>query len=594
MKITPPKGRPLLYWTGKKPIERIKSYPVQLVEAYDPLNSQNFYPNLKYEDLQSNWYNLLLEGDNKEVLATLLESGFRGKIDLIYIDPPFASNKDYMRRVKLRGFKDRIDDDEAPLLQQVMYEDIWKRDEYFQWIYERLILMRELLSETGSIYVHVDWQVGHYVKLIMDEVFGEDNFMSEIIWYRYNKIPDKTKRLFFKMHDTIFLYAKNRGEHYFAPQLKKTEELIRRKKMKKIQGRIVNSDEEIEYYKEFLLTRSVIHWIPDPNVGNSRERQDASYFFTLKPKELVELFIKASSPPGGIVLDAFIGSGTTAVVAQELGRRWIGIDVNRGAIQITARRVRKVVEEQLSNVKKSHKNGIYSFAIYKVNDYDVNLFRDEAKDLVIRHLGIERTTTDTFFDGKLGNRLVKIIDFTHPLTLLDLETIKQEISQRSNEERDIVIVCYGQELNTHVWIEDWNKRSPVNKIKVIDLRTDNEKGGFIIHEPPKAKVAIERIKGNWARIEIREFISPSVIKRFNLEGSILQKVIEDFRSMIDFVAIDPNFDGKVFKAVYTDIPSSRQDLIKGKYDVPISEDRARVAVKIVDVLGNEVIVWREI
>ena len=158
----------------------------------------------------------------------------------------------------------------------------------------------------------------------------------------------------------------------------------------------------------------------------------------------------------------------------------------------------------------------------------------------------------------------------------------------------IVIVCYGQELNTQPWIEDWNKRTPVNKIKVIDLRTDKEKGGFIIHESPQAKVEIKRISDDTARIEIKEFISPTVIKRFNLEGSLLQKTIEDFRSMIDFVLIDPNYDGKVFKSVYVDIPKKKQELIKGKYEIKVLPGKTTVAIKIVDVLGDEILIVNEI
>lgn len=291
------------------------------------------------------------------------------------------------------------------------------------------------------------------------------------------------------------------------------------------------------------------------------------------------------------------GSGTTAAVAQKLGRRWIGVDINKGAVQLTAKRLRKIIEEQLKENRElfeKHNKKYFTFAIYKVNNYDLKLFQSEAKELAIRHLGIERTKTDSFFEGRLGNKLVKIIDFNHPLTLLDLEAIKDELSKRPDEERNIVIVCYGQELNTQAWIEDWNRRSVVNKIEVIDLRTDKEKGGFIIHEPPQAKVEIKRISNDTARIEIKEFISPTVIKRFNLEGSLLQKTIDDFRSMIDFVLIDPNYNGKIFKAVYVDIPAKKQDLIKGNYEIKIPTKKTKVAVKIVDVLGDELLIQNEI
>jgi Adenine specific DNA methylase Mod len=184
IKITPAKGRPMLHWVGKRPLDYVKGFPAQLIEVFDPLDTGRKVYTPTYDELKDNWQNLLFHGDNKEVLATLLELGFRGKIDLIYIDPPFKSGADYVRRVELRGLKDlgRIDEDSASVLQQTMYFDIWNNDNYLQFMYERLMLLKELLSETGSIYVHLDWRVGHAVKLIMDEVFGEDNFRSQIIW----------------------------------------------------------------------------------------------------------------------------------------------------------------------------------------------------------------------------------------------------------------------------------------------------------------------------------------------------------------------------------------------------------------------------
>jgi len=208
IKITPAKGRPMLQWVGKKPLDYVKGFPTQLVEVFDPVNSCNIVETPTYEELKDNWQNLLFHGDNKDVLATLLELGFRGKIDLIYIDPPFMSGADYVRKVELRGLKNlgNIEEDDASILQQTMYFDIWNNDNYLQFMYERLLLLKELLSETGSIYVHLDWHVGHYVKLLMDEVFGQENFRNEIIWHYFvsGKYPNK----FAKDHDSIYVYSK--------------------------------------------------------------------------------------------------------------------------------------------------------------------------------------------------------------------------------------------------------------------------------------------------------------------------------------------------------------------------------------------------
>jgi len=618
MNITPPKGRPMLYWVGKKPIESVKSYPTQLIEVYDPFSSTKFFELPKYEDLKKDWHNLLFEGDNKEVLASLLELGFRGKIDLIYIDPPFASNKDYVRKVTLRGFKGNgIEDNEAPFLQQVMYEDIWKRDEYFQWIYERLLLLKELLNETGSIYVHLDWTVGHYVKILLDEIFGEDNFVEEIIWAYGSPSGGRAKGTkLVKNHDVIFHYAKNYkvrkenkiylpySEKYIEDWFKYTDENGRcyQRRMRKDENG--NTVWERQYLDESPGTPAPTVWndiqqiYADPRAYKDNVFTEASFGFkTAKPEALIERIMKHSSNENDLILDCFIGSGTTAAVAQKLGRRWIGIDINKGAIQLTAKRLKMVIEDQIQDSGSLSEKGnqkYFTFAVYKVNNYELNLFQSEAKELAIKHLGIERTRTDSFFEGRLGNKIVKIIDFNHPLTLLDLEAIKEELSKRQNEVRDIVIVCYGQELNTQAWIEDWNKRSAINKIKVVDLRADKEKGGFIIHERPHAKVEIKRIDEERASIVIKEFISPTVIRRFNLAETLLQKTIEDYRSMIDFVLIDPNYDGKVFKSVFIDIPEKRQDLIKGTYEIKIPPTKTKVAIKIVDVLGDEILIVEEV
>jgi len=453
-------------------------------------------------------------------------------------------------------------------------------------MYERLMLLRELLSENGSIYVHLDWTVGDYIKILMDEIFGEENFLGEIIWYRYNKIPDKTKKLYFKMHDTILLYAKKKGLHYFNSILAPTGKPIKRKKMKKINGRIANLEEYTEYEKELLLTRSVIDFIPDINVGNSCEKLN---FETQKPEELIELFISASSKEGDLVLDCFIGSGTTAAVAQKLGRRWIGCDINKGAVQLTSSRLQKVIKEQIEKGEVKYP----VFSVYKVNNYDLKILHTEAIELAVQHIGIQRTRNDRFFDGTLGKKLVKIIDFNHPLTLLDLQILQDELKNRPNEERDITIVCLGKETAVDAWIDEWNKKHPVNKINVIELKTDKKYGGFLIHKPAEAKVKIER-NGDKAIIEIEDFISPTIIERLNVDMNIWKVKISDFRSMIDCVLIDNNYDGKVFHIVYSDVPEKKTDLIKGKYEIDVPRESTKVAVKIIDMLGEEVLLVKEI
>jgi len=414
VKITPAKGRPMLHWVGKKPLDYVKGFPAQIVEVFlpasagqagDPLNTGKIIETPSYDELKDNWQNLLFHGDNKDVLATLLELGFRGKIDLIYIDPPFKSGADYVRKIELRGLKNLggIDEDSASVLQQTMYFDIWNNDTYLQFMYERLMLLKELLAETGSIYVHLDWHVGHYIKLLMDEVFGQDNFVNEIIWW-YRDPSGTIKNAFMRKHDTILFYAKNQEKYSFNlddVRVPYKEGTVKQAETKTTSfGRVVKVH-PLGRHPEDVWQISII---------NSQARERTNYA-TQKPEALFERIIKASSNPNNIVLDCFIGSGTTAAVAQKLGRRWIGCDINKGAIQLTSKRLQGIILEQIKKEEAKYP----TFAIYKVNNYDLKLLRTEAIELAVQHIGIQRTRTDRFFDGTLGKNLVKIIDFNHPM-----------------------------------------------------------------------------------------------------------------------------------------------------------------------------------
>jgi len=584
IKISPAKSRPMLYWVGKKPLDYVKGYPAQLLEIFDPLKTGLKYEMPRYEDLKKNWQNLLLWGDNKDILATLLEQGFRGKIDLIYIDPPFMSGADYARKVELRGIKEsRTNLDDADLIQQTMYFDMWKNDAYLQFMYERLMLLKELLSETGSIYVHLDWHVGHYVKLLMDEIFGQENLVNEIIWCYTG--PTKQINNFPRKHDVILFYVKNKDRKCFnADDVRIPYKALHHGGAYFGEG----IDEILE--KEYKTKGKIPEdWWIDIS-PTDRMVKEQTGFATQKPEALLERIIKASSDPDDLVLDCFIGSGTTAVVAQKLGRRWIGCDINKGAIQLTSSRLQKIIQEQIKNKQTKYP----SFALYKVNNYDLKILQTEATELAIKHLGIARTKTDSFFDGTLGkNELAKIIDFNHPLTLLDLQLIKDELQKRPEEDRDIVVICLGKELAVDPWVEEWNKKHPVNKIKIIELKTDQKYGRLLIHQPDQAKVKIER-KGNKAIIEILDFISPTIVKKLEMDNTVFKVKIPDFRSMIDCVLIDTNYDGKTFHIVYSDIPQKKSDLIQGKYELEIPKSKVTIAVKIIDMLGEEVITTKRI
>jgi len=591
VKITPAKGRPMLNWVGKKPLDFVKGFPTQLLEVFDPVNRRKIIEIPIYDELKDNWQNLLFHGDNKDVLATLLELGFRGKIDLIYIDPPYKSGADYVRKVELRGLKrkEQFNEDSASVLQQTMYFDIWNNDTYLQFMYERLMLLKELLSEKGSIYVHLDWNIAHYIKLLMDEIFGQENFIREIIWRPgwvsgYKSVAENWVR----NHETILYYGKNKNNVIFnkmyTPYPPDYERWGGRPKGKGL----AIEDVWGVFPQEGVTSLQVVSF-----------SSEYTGFVTQKPEGLLERIIKASSVDPNkaieegenipIVLDCFCGSGTTVRVAQRLGRRWIGCDINKGAIHITSRELQKIINSQIKKKETKYP----SFAIYKVNNYDLKLLHTEVIELAVQHIGIQRTRTDRFFDGTLGKNLVKIIDFNHPLTLLDLQLLQDELKKRPDEDRDITVVCLGKELAVDPRIDEWNKKHPVNKIKLIELRTDKKYGNFLKYEPAEAKVKIKRKNGK-AIIEIKDFISPTIIERLNIDNKLFKVKIADFRSMIDCVLIDANFDGKTFHIVYSDVPEKKQDLIKGKYEIEIPKKKAKAAVKIIDMLGEELLIVEEV
>jgi len=333
--IAKAKGRPMLTWVGKKPLGRVIAYPAQAIEQFSAQLHDSTKP-LEETDW-SDWPQdmpqggLLFHGDNKDVLAHLLANGFRGKVKLIYIDPPFDSGADYVRKVKLRGAKGtvKIEGEDYALGEQVQYSDIWANDNYLQFMYERLLLLRELLSDSGNIFLHCDSSKGHLLRLVMDEVFGQDKyFKNEIIW-SYRRWPSNSSN-FQEMHDSIFWYSKsNDNTHTFH----KTYEDASESYMKRFGGktqilddvtgtRKITSDEETKG----MPTRDV--WDLSIIAGFKGERTG---YPTQKPMELLERIVSSCSNPSDLILDCFIGSGTTAEVAQKLGRRWIGCDINKGA-----------------------------------------------------------------------------------------------------------------------------------------------------------------------------------------------------------------------------------------------------------------------
>ena len=666
VKLTAAKGRPMLVWAGKRPLTQVTAFPAQHIETFDPSGQ---FKTRRWPDWPAHYPEggLLFHGDNKEVLAHLLANGFRGKIDLVYIDPPFDSGANYVREVSLRGSTaaTRIGGEAYTIGEQVQYTDIWGNDAYLQFMYERLLLLKELLADGGSVFVHCDHRRNHQIRFLLDEAFGAGGLVSEIIW-RSTTFTGSSKAIANKYptnHNTIYWYKK--GEHYTFNKVREdykeeyiarftnpdndsngpwqsvslktySEETFERLKaegrlispqrpgagwrfkfyLSDAKGKVVETlwlgleQEPIAVERVSGSDGSSSVWL-DINMANAMAQERTGYP-TEKPDDLVARIVEAHSNANQIVLDCFVGSGTTAAVAQKLGRRWIGCDINKGAVQTTSKRLQTIIQEQLAARSEATQQRLpgadsedggppapaqLGFSIWRVNDYDLQIQHNEAVNLACEHIGVQRTRSDPFFDGTLGRGLVKIVPFDHPLSPVDLEELRRELDSRPDEDRPVTLVCLGIEIAAQAWIEDWNRlrkgKSAVNRVTVIELRTDAKYGQFIRHEPAKARVKA-RIKGTTLHVDIEDFVSPTIVQRLHDQAGVLKPTIDDWRSMVDCVMIDPHYDGTVFNVGLSDIPETKTDLVSGSYELPAPPAGSTVAVKIIDMLGEEVVLAEQI
>lgn len=288
-------------------------------------------------------HNLMMHGECLSTCAYLKEQGI--EVDLVYIDPPFASGADYAKKIYIRRnplvqkvmkeAEQNLDNEEMKEFEEKMYGDIWDKERYLNWMYENLMAIKSVMSENASIYVHLDYHIGHYVKILMDEIFGEENFRNEIIWYYTNKMSGSTSpHDFVCEHDTVFRYSK--GDSYtYNVITEEREEAVKQSKRVKVDGKNMRArDEEGNIIYELSTDKKIKDVWKIPYIA-STDTQRVDYA-TQKPEALLERVIEASSSEGMLVADFFGGSGVTAAVAHKLNRRFIHGDVNINSLQ-TAR-----------------------------------------------------------------------------------------------------------------------------------------------------------------------------------------------------------------------------------------------------------------
>lgn len=608
----PIKGYPMLNWRGKRPFTSTQYYPAQLKEVHG-------------EEVDG-WRNKIFWGDNLQVMSHLLKQ-FRGKVDLIYIDPPFDSGADYRRKVVVKG-KTTIADQVA--FEEKQYGDIWSNDEYLQFMYERLTVLRELLSPQGSIFLHCDPRRSHYLKLCLDEIFGRESFVNEIIWKRSG--VHASTRGFGPVHDVILFYGK-RSDFAWNPQyapydddyiegwFKKTDEAGRKyglvvlsapgerhgtKAHYSINGRfpppgrhwgitedsfkdllskglIEFSSTGVPYVRKYLDESKGIPvndiWTDTGHI-KSQSKENVEYP-TQKPERLLERVIQATTAPGAIVFDCFMGSGTTQSVAMKLGRRFIGADINLGAIQTTTKRLIKVADELRQRFLDQAEKHFTGFELHNVNHYDIFRNPVQAKELLIEAMEVQKLEFSTVFDGEKDGRMVKIMPVNRIATRADLNELiagfdykawerKQNESPNRPVEK-ITLVCMGHEPTLRAELELAAKPFKID-VEVVDILRD--KADLEFKRDSQAKVSIKN-----GELVIEKFYPMNLLQKLSLQ----KESVEDWKELAESILIDWNYDGAVLQPAVVDIPG-RNEQVKGAYKVP--DDAGTIRVKITDLLSE--------
>lgn len=572
----PIKGYPMLNWKGKRPFTTTQFYPAQLKENHS-----------KEVD---GWLNKLFWGDNLQVMSHLLKT-YRGQVDLIYIDPPFDSKADYKRKIELRGKK--ISNDNSTF-EEKQYSDIWTNDEYLQFMYERLILLRELLSDTGTIYVHCDWHKVHHLRIMMDEIFGANNFRNEIIWCYTG--ASNIQNDFPKKHDNILRYSKT-DNYYFnkeAVRIPYAEGSLDRANRNVIASGGMNFDKiELnengkvveDFWEDIVNFYEIKNDIKSNNPDWWKDIQRATRYPnepvgypTQKPKKLLERIISGSSKPGDLIFDCFMGSGTTQTVAMNLGRRFIGADINLGAIQTTTKRLLNISKDL--NGKLQDEIKYTGFSIYNVNHYDVFRNPVEAKDLLIKALEIQPLPNNSIYDGEKDGRMVKIMPINRIATRADLNELVTNFDYKKFEKaiegnpnkpvEHLLLVCMGHEADLAAELQ--NGVPYKLDIEVVDILRD--KANLEFKRDTEAEVVIEG-----GKILVREFFPMNLMQKL----SLMKENVDNWKELVDSVMIDFNYDGSVFEPQTVDVPE-KSELVKGVYTIP--DNSGTIRIKITDVLSE--------
>jgi site-specific DNA-methyltransferase (adenine-specific)/adenine-specific DNA-methyltransferase len=455
-----------LVWNGKNRDVCTTVLPFQTLEHVDEPRAETRAQGDLFDSRgrqMHGWTNKLIWGDNKLILSSLKAGALRQQIEevgglkLIYIDPPFDVGADFSMDIEIGG---ETFHKEANILEQIAYRDTWGRgaDSFISMIYERMILMRDLMAEEGSIYVHCDWRVNGYIRQVLDEVFGKEQFQNEIIWF-YPDSPGRPYDRFVPKHDNITRFSKT-GRCVFNADAVRIPILEASKERYKSPRYLINSQgKRFEYTGGEAAENGKIPetvWQLSVVKGNSDEKEG---YPTQKPESLLERIIKSSSNEGDIVADFFCGSGTTAGVAEKLGRKWICADLGKFGIHTTRKRLIGVQRELKAAGKDFRAFEVLNLGRYERQAYlniggrlsgaqraDALAQKErEFRDLILRAYkatpfgGNEGgQAQDGFFHGARNGRLVVIGPINLPVGRLFVEEVILESRKRGVSRVDIL------------------------------------------------------------------------------------------------------------------------------------------------------------
>lgn len=564
------------------------------------------------ETVGKNSENLVIRGECISACAYLKEKGI--KVDLVYIDPPFASGADYAKNVyirrnpklaeKIASVEQEMDNAELRAFEETMYGDIWQKEDYLNWMYENLLAIKSVMNDSGSIYVHLDSKIGHYVKILLDEVFGESNFKNNIVWC-YFGFKRKTTKKFPQKHDDIFYYVKNDDDYIWHTQLRPhSEQYLERFKVDE-NGKRYRDDvnptgggSRVIYESDGDIVESFWNDIPPVNpVAN--ERQDYS---TQKPEALLQRIIKASSNEGMIVADFFGGSGVTAKVANELGRKFIHNDIGINSIQ--------TVRDRLKEAKAN-------FQILEIKD-GVSLFRNPQQTmdkLATLIPGLQKGVTgiSNFWFGAITKSKEGIVPVYVPNLLntqekvLDIPTINTIINQelQNLEVNAKKVIVYYIDIDDQKALEKFIKDNNATEIEVELKDLKNLLHDVVIEDIIDIKTT--KTKEGY-ETEITKFISDRLIQKigeFNQKGNLQSvakgkqfnpiNISEEGLELIELIALDcKNTEGQWHSTTEIKIDKLGYVITNGVksknfWAGKITSDKKPLRIKVRNISGDETI-----